>query len=127
VLIPKTVVVRAEDGPHGLLLADKTNRRRSAMDAGTEISIARLLAETEAAHGDYEATALGGGRDEDWPVWYATYLLEHGLPDFLPHAENLGAVRLGAILKQLDADYRREQPGSEWPTYYAERLGAMVG
>lgn len=96
------------------------------MDMGTVSSIARLLAETEAAHGDYETTALGGARDENWPGWYATYLLEHGLPDILPHAGNLGANKLGAILEQLDADYRREQPESEWPTYYAERLGAMA-
>ena len=97
------------------------------MPTGTETSIARLLAETLAAHADYETTALGGVYDENWPVWYATYLLEHGLPDLLPRADKLGAARLGAILKQLDTDYRREQPGSEWPTYYAERLGAMVG
>jgi hypothetical protein len=96
------------------------------MDAGRAESIARLLAETEAAHGDYEATALGGARDENWPVWYASYLREHGLPDLLPRAAHLGAAQLGAILEQLDADYRREQPGVEWPTYYAARLGATV-
>jgi hypothetical protein len=92
----------------------------------TEMSIARLLAETESAHGDYETTALGGGRDEDWPDWYAAYLFAHGLPDLLPPAGKLGAGKLGAILKQLDADYRREQPEREWPAYYAERLGALV-
>ena len=97
------------------------------MHTGTEASIARLLTETLAAHGDYETTALGGVYDEDWSGWYATYLLEHGLPDLLPLAGKLDAAQLGAILKQLDADYRREQPGGEWPTYYAERLGAMVG
>lgn len=93
----------------------------------TEMFIARLLAETESAHGDYETTALSGVHDEGWPDWYATYLLAHGLPDLLPHAGKLSAAELGAILKQLDADYRREQPESEWPAYYAERLGAMVG
>ncbi len=96
------------------------------MPTGIEAAIARLLADTGAAHGDYETTALGGAYDEDWPGWYATYLLEHGLPDLLPRAADLGAARLGAILEHLDADYRREQPGGEWPTYYAERLGTMV-
>ena len=97
------------------------------MPTETETSIARLLTETGAAHGDYEATALGGAYDEDWPGWYATYLLAHGLPDLLPNAGNLGADELAAILRQLDADYRREQPPDDWPAYYAERLGAMAG
>jgi hypothetical protein len=71
-------------------------------------------------------TALGGAYDEDWPGWHATYFLEHGLPNFLPVAGKLGNDQLGAILKQLDADYRCEQPKGEWPDFYAERLGAMV-
>ena len=97
------------------------------MPAETETSIVQLLADAGAAHGDYEATVLGGVYDENWSGWYAAYLLEHGLPALLPHAANLGADGLGAVLKQLDADYRREQPQGEWPAYYAARLGAMVG
>jgi hypothetical protein len=96
------------------------------MPKGSATAIARLLAETDAAHGDYETTALGGAYDEDWSGWYATHLLAHGLPDLLPTADTLGADRLGAILRQLDADYRREQPQADWPAYYAERLGAMA-
>ena len=96
------------------------------MHSGTESSIAHLLVETGAAHGDYETTVLGGDYDEDWPIWYATYLLDHGLPELLPQADQLGAAQLGALLTRLDADYRREQPKGEWPNYYAERLGALV-
>lgn len=36
--------------------------------------LAELLREAEAAHADYE-TQLGH-RDEDWPLWYARYILE---------------------------------------------------
>ena len=96
------------------------------MEMGTETSIARLLTETLVAHSDHETTVLGGVYDEEWAFWYATYLLEHGLPDLLPHAAKLNAAQLGAILTQLDADYRQEKREEEWPTYYAERLGAMV-
>ncbi len=35
--------------------------------------LAALLRETEHAHGEYEAQL--GHRDEDWPTWYAAYML----------------------------------------------------
>ncbi|HEX6799221.1 MAG TPA: hypothetical protein VF116_16045 [Ktedonobacterales bacterium] len=35
--------------------------------------LARLLGEAERAHGEYEATL--GHRDEDWPAWYAAYIV----------------------------------------------------
>lgn len=37
--------------------------------------LASLLREAEAAHAEYE-TRLGH-RDDDWPRWYAAYILEH--------------------------------------------------
>jgi len=36
--------------------------------------LAALLREAEAAHGAYERQL--GHRDDDWPTWYARYLLE---------------------------------------------------
>jgi hypothetical protein len=96
------------------------------LEAGRAILIERLLKETAAAHGEYETTALGGVYDEDWSGWYAAYLLEHGLHEAFPPARDLGADQLAAILRQLDTDYRREQPGSDWPAYYAARLDAMM-
>jgi hypothetical protein len=35
--------------------------------------LARLLHEAEQAHGAYERQL--GRRDEDWPTWYARYML----------------------------------------------------
>ena len=35
--------------------------------------LAELLREAERAHGEYEREL--GGRDEDWPSWYADYIL----------------------------------------------------
>ena len=93
----------------------------------TETAIARLMAEAGAAHGEFEATVLGGVHDEGWPGWYAAYLLEHGLADLLPAAGEIGVDRLGAALAHLDADHRREAPDREWPAYYAEHLAEMVG
>lgn len=46
------------------------------MDAGrlTADELARLLREAEQAHAAYEREL--GERDEDWPTWYATWILE---------------------------------------------------
>ena len=44
----------------------------------TQSQLARLLKEAELAHGQYEKTL--GERDEEWPQWYAGYIvskLEH--------------------------------------------------
>ena len=38
-------------------------------------AIEELLAQIEAAHGAYEATDLNGVYDEQWPAWYAAYML----------------------------------------------------
>jgi hypothetical protein len=40
----------------------------------TDERLAELLREAEAAHAVYEREL--GHRDEDWPGWYARYILE---------------------------------------------------
>ena len=40
----------------------------------TEEKLAELLRQAERAHGEYEREL--GRRDEDWPAWYAGYILE---------------------------------------------------
>jgi hypothetical protein len=42
----------------------------------TKEELTRLLKEAEAAHGEYEQKELGGERDEDWPAWYAGYIVD---------------------------------------------------
>ena len=46
----------------------------SAPGALTVDRLAAVLREAEAAHGAYERQL--GHRDEDWPTWYARYMLE---------------------------------------------------
>ena len=88
--------------------------------------VAKLLRETERAHGAYETEVLGGVYDEEWPAWYASYLLDHGLRDHLPDTR-LDVADLGERLKQLDASYKQEQPREAWPDFYARRLIADAG
>jgi hypothetical protein len=40
----------------------------------TQEDLAELLKETERAHGEYEREL--GQRDDDWPSWYARYILD---------------------------------------------------
>jgi hypothetical protein len=41
----------------------------------TKEELTRLLREAEEAHGRYEKEELGGKRDEDWPAWYAEFIV----------------------------------------------------
>ena len=40
----------------------------------TREELAALLKETEQAHGQYEVDL--GRRDDEWPLWYAGYILD---------------------------------------------------
>ena len=42
-------------------------------DELTREELAQLLREAEKAHAEYEATL--GHRDEDWPTWYAEFII----------------------------------------------------
>ena len=94
------------------------------MDTAAETAIATLLRETEAAHGAYETSALGGVFDEDWAAWYAVYLLDHGLENQLPGAGSLNAETLTAMLTRLAAEYEQEETTGPWPDVYARGIVA---
>jgi hypothetical protein len=44
------------------------------MNELTRDELAELLREAEKAHGEYERST--GERDENWPDWYAGYILD---------------------------------------------------
>jgi len=87
--------------------------------------IAALLSETGAAHGVYEEGELNGVYDQNWPAWYAAYLVEHGLGNLVGAA--LAVEQLSQLLKQYDQDYQHEQPREGWPAYYARRFVVQFG
>jgi hypothetical protein len=92
------------------------------METKAEQAIAALLRETETAHGAYETTVLGGAFDEEWPAWYAAYLLDHGLADHLPDPESVDVDNLTAMLARLAADYDRGDQTRPWPDVYAQGI-----
>jgi hypothetical protein len=91
----------------------------------TEASLALLLTEASAAHGAYETSELGGVYDEQWPAWYARYLVAHGLGTFLGRA--VTAEEVAPLLAECDAAYKRENPAVSWPDFYAQRLLSTRG
>jgi hypothetical protein len=97
------------------------------METTAEKAVAALLREAETAHGAYETDVLGGAFDEEWPAWYAAYLLDHGLRAQLPSAENLDDTNLTTMLARLAADYERGEQTGPWPDVYAQGLVAEFG
>ena len=41
--------------------------------------LAAAMRRAEAAHGEYEATL--GHRDDDWPIWYAQFMVDEKASD----------------------------------------------
>jgi hypothetical protein len=87
-------------------------------------AIAKLLEETEAAHGAYETAELNGVYDQDWAQWYASYAVEHGLGDLLGRPAD--ADSLAALLSDGFAAFEREdpRPTEGWAAYLAQRIAA---
>lgn len=82
--------------------------------------IANLLDKTLAAHSVHEEHELNGVYDQEWPAWYAAYLVEHGIGDLLGQAITPG--ELAGLLRQYDEDYRAQPRSDAWPDYYAAQL-----
>jgi len=90
--------------------------------------LAALLAQTEAAHGQYEVEALHGERDEQWPDWYAAYLLQNGLPGLLDGMPGRDTVvnDLDKLLAEADRVHRSSGTSEPWPSYYAHYFLAIA-
>ena len=85
-------------------------------------AIEALLAETEAAHGAFEATELKGVYDQEWPRWYAAYAVEHGIGTQLGH--EVTADSLADSLARIYAAFEEADhgPGEPWTAYAARRI-----
>ena len=90
----------------------------------TQHAIGALLSQAGSAHGVYETNELNGVYDQNWPDWYAAYLVQHGLGDLL--GTPIAVEQLRGLLKQYDQEYTRERPSVGWPQFYAARLVDQV-
>lgn len=82
--------------------------------------LATLLEAAGNAHGVYETNQLGGVYDQNWPDWYAAWLVEHDVGALLGSSPTV--VTLSAQLQECDAVYKQERRNESWPPFYARRL-----
>ena len=89
-------------------------------------AIAALLGEAESAHGVYERGELAGVYDEQWPAWYAGFVVDHGLGDLLGHP--VSAKSVAAVLtrgwQELQASSAK--PRDSWAAWTAEGIAAEL-
>jgi hypothetical protein len=94
---------------------------------GGTAALERLLVAAKQAHGEYERTELGGVYDEDWPRWYAAFLVEHGLAQAL--AREVGVDDLAQFLAETWAIQETSADGKSlpWESFTARRLQSELG
>jgi hypothetical protein len=81
-----------------------------------------LLERAKEAHGEYERTELDGVYDEDWPRWYAHYVVDNGLSDML--GRSVAADEVAALFTKSWAEFSATVFEAEeaWTIYTARRM-----
>jgi catechol 2,3-dioxygenase-like lactoylglutathione lyase family enzyme len=74
---------------NGWLFQEITTRLPGRIDSATTTfasanDLASAFRRAEAAHGEHEKNVLGGQRDENWPEWYAAYMVAEQAGTELP-------------------------------------------
>ena len=96
------------------------------MEADRTTAIATLLRQAELEHAEHEAKDLGGVYDEEWPRWYATYAVEHGLGETL--GREVSIEELTTFLAETYAEFASADPRPQdpWADHTAARLSAEL-
>lgn len=96
------------------------------MEADRAEALNNLLVQAEEAHGVYEATALNGVYDQDWPRWYAAFAIEHGIGTLV--GQEVTADQVAAFLASSNAEFQRTErkPAEPWAAYTARRIAAEL-
>jgi hypothetical protein len=92
------------------------------MEADRIEALNGLLAQTQEAHGVFEATELNGVYDQDWAQWYAGYAVEHGIGTLL--GPDVTTDQVAQFLASSYADFERldPKPSEPWAAYTARRM-----
>ncbi len=93
------------------------------MTQETLTKIANLLSQAGSAHHHFEQTVLKGVYDQEWPAWYADYIIQHGLGELLPVPVTI--EQLGRFLAENYEVYQRENPKLGWTDYTAQQIAAI--
>ena len=73
----------------------------------------------EAGQTHHHAFIETDGADEDWPIWYADFLVDR-LSELLD--ARLTRTQIVVLLVELDRQQKAIAPGVNWTRYYAKEL-----
>jgi hypothetical protein len=79
-----------------------------------------LLEQSQKAHHAYEATELEGVFDEQWPQWYADFLVANGFADLLAVEADLD--ELASRLSEISQRHKAERIDEGWAAYTSRNL-----
>lgn len=88
------------------------------------IEIAQLLDQAGQAHGKYEHSELKGVYDQDWPRWYAGYVVEQGISALLGHVVTVDQVAQFFIASY--SEFQQAKTSESWSAYTARHLQAEL-
>jgi hypothetical protein len=89
-------------------------------------ALAALLAEAETAHGAYEASELNGVYDEQWPAWYAAYVVDHGIGAVL--GRDVSSDEMAQFLSTAWQEYQAMDPppAEPWGRFLARQIAGRL-
>lgn len=83
-------------------------------------ALADLLRRTQSAHHEHQVNDLGGKRNEDWPQWYAQFLVDNGIADFVGRKPK--QAELASLMKQSSETFEAAGSQGEWADFVAGEL-----
>lgn len=85
-----------------------------------QIALADLLRRTQSAHHEHQENDLGGKTNEDWPQWYAQFLIENGIADFI--SKKPKQADLSSFLKQSYERFEANAGKGDWGNFVAGEI-----
>ncbi len=82
--------------------------------------IEALLVQANEAHHKFQQTELSGANDQDWPRWYAGYLVEQGVSALFGHAVTID--QLTRFFIDNYAEFERSKSGESWSAFTARSM-----
>jgi len=75
-----------------------------------------ILRKASTAHGDYEVNILNGVYDDNWPAWYAAYVVG------VLGIEIIKPAKLTRLFLEAHSAHQEQNPKVDWPTFYADYI-----
>jgi len=86
----------------------------------TQQKVFDMLIAAHTAHHSYQEQELSGNWNEQWPAWYADYLLTNGLGGLI--GRELDVDELAEFLETSNREFEASGGQASWHDYTARRL-----